>query len=277
MTTAAASRAERAAVRGRAGSQRSLEVLPQRRGRAKARVRGYLVDGLIGRFQQPLRQREPLSAPALAGIAYSVAWIASQLTGGRNPSISAPGTQLVASFAGDGGSMLAMFVLAEGVAAIALILVVIFVARAARQPGTRLAARRAATAAAGFGIASAVVSLTELGLGIWLFGTLLPQRRTATFGTAFHALNRLDGGKMFVLAAMAVALSAVALSAPILPRWLAPFGFLLGAALVVSGLGWLLLAPGLANLVNVSAPLLLAFVTATGVTLGLRTSGPAPQ
>ena len=82
---------------------------------------------------------------------------------------------------------------------------------------------------------------------------------------------------MFVLAVMAVALSAVAMSAPILPRWLAPFGFLLAVALVVSGLGWVLLSPGLANAVNVSAPLLLAFVTATGVTLALRTYRPAPQ
>jgi hypothetical protein len=223
------------------------------------------------------RNRGALSAPALAGVAYSVAWIVSQLTGGRNPSIAAPGTQLVASFAGDGGSMVAMFVLAEGVAAIALILVVVFVARAAWQPGISQAARRAAMTAAVLGIASAVVSFVELGLGIWLFGTLLPQRRTATFGTVFHSLNRVDGGKMFVLAAMAVALSAVAISAPILPRWLTPFGFLLAVALVVSGLGWVLLAPGLANSVNVSAPLLLAFVTATGVTLGLRTSRPAPQ
>jgi hypothetical protein len=151
------------------------------------------------------------------------------------------------------------------------------VARATRQPGIRHAARRAAVIAAGFGIASAVISLTELGLGIWLFGTLLPQRRTATFGTAFHAVNRVDGGKMFVLAAMAVALSAVAISAPILPRWLAPVGFLLAAALVVSGLGWVLLSPGLANSVIVSGILLLVFVTATGVTLGLRTSRPAPQ
>jgi hypothetical protein len=103
--------------------------------------------------------------------------------------------------------------------------------RATRQPGIRHAARRAAITAAGFGIASAVVSLTELGLGIWLFGTLLPQHRTATFGTAYHALNRLDGAKMFVLAAMAVAPSAVAISAAILPRWLAPVEFPLGAAI----------------------------------------------
>jgi hypothetical protein len=209
-------------------------------------------------------------------VGYAVAWIASQLTGAPNPSIAAPGTQLVASFAGHGGSVMAMFVLAEGVAAIALILVVVFVARAARQPGTRQATRLAAMTAAGFGIASAVVSLTELGLGAWLFGTVLPQRRTATFGTVYHALERLDGAKMFLLAAMAVALSAVAISAAILPR-LAPIGFLLGAALVVSGLGWVLLAPGLGNSVYASGVLLVVFVTATGVTLGLRTARPAPE
>jgi hypothetical protein len=222
-------------------------------------------------------RRGALSAPALAGVGYAVAWIASQLTGAPNPSIAAPGTQLVASFAGHGGSMLAMFVLAEGVAAIALILVVVFVARAARQPGIRHSARLAAMTAAGFGIASAVVSLAELGLGVWLFGTVLPQRRTVTFGTAYHALSRVDGAKMLLLAAMAVALSAVALSAAILPRWLAPIGFLLGAGLVVSGLGWLLLAPGLSNSVYVSGVLLVVFVTATGVTLGIRTAGTAPE
>jgi hypothetical protein len=222
-------------------------------------------------------RRGALSAPALAGMGYAVAWIVSQLTGAPNPSIAAPGTQLVASFAGHDASVLAMFVLAEGVAAIALILVVVFVARAARQPGIRHSARLAAMTAAGFGIASAVVSLAELGVGVWLFGTVLPQRRTVTFGTAYHALSRVDGAKMLLLAAMAVALSAVALSAAILPRWLAPIGFLLGVGLVVSGLGWVLLAPGLSNSVYVSGVLLVVFVTATGVTLGMRTAGPAPE
>src|ERR1700733_7804569 len=157
-------------------------------------------------------RRGALSAPALAGVGYAVAWIASKLTGAPNPSIAAPRTQLVASFAGHGGSMLAMFVLAEGVGSIALILVVVFVARAARQPGIRHSARLAAMTAAGFGIASAVVSLIELGLGAWLFGTVLPQRRTATFGTAYHALERLDGGEMFLLAGVAGGLGGAALS-----------------------------------------------------------------
>ena len=236
-----------------------------------------MTNGMAAEGATRAGRRGALSAPALAGAGYAVAWIVSQLTGAPNPSIAAPGTQLVASFSGHAGSMLAMFVLAEGVASIALIFVVVFVARAARQPGTRKAARRAAMTAAGFGIASAVMSLTELGIGVWLFGTVLPQRRTATFGTAYHAVERLDGAKMIVLAAMAVALSVVAISAPILPQWLAPIGFLLGAGLVISGLGWLLLSPGLGNSVYVSGVLLVVFVAATGVTLGLRAARPAPQ
>jgi hypothetical protein len=143
---------------------------------------------------------------------------------------------------------------------------------AARRPGTRQATRLAGMTAAGFGITSAVASLAELGLGAWLVGTLVPQRRTVTVGTAYHALMRLDGAKMFLLAIMAIALSVVAISAAILPRWLAPIGFLLGASLVVSGLGYVLLAPGLANSVWVSGILLLAFVPATGVTLGAARS-----
>jgi hypothetical protein len=220
--------------------------------------------------------RAVLSAPALAGAGYSAAWIASLSIGAPIPSVAAPGTRVTASFAGHGGSVMAMFVLAEGVAAIALTLVVVLVARAARQPGTRQATRLAGMTAAGFGIASAVASLAELGLGAWLVGTLVPQRRTATVGAVYHALMRLDGAKMFLLAVMAIALSVVAISAAILPRWLTPIGFLLGASLVVSGLGYALLAPGLANSVWVSGILLLAFVTATGVTLGLRAAGPAP-
>jgi hypothetical protein len=42
---------------------------------------------------------------------------------------------------------------------------------------------------------------------------------------------------------------------------------LLAASLAVSGLGYVLLAPGLASAVYVSGVLLLAFVTGTGVTL----------
>jgi hypothetical protein len=206
------------------------------------------------------------SLPALAGIGYTVAWIASLAPGAPSPSVDASGGQVLAAFAGHGWSTMAMFVLAEGIAAIALAVVVLVAAQAARRQG----APRAGLAAAGFGLASAIVSWAELAMGAWLVFGVVPSGRAATAGTLYHALNRVDGGKMFLLAAMAVALAALSVTSAVLPRWLAPFGFLLAAALVTSGLGWVLLAPGLAASVDASAVLLLAFVTATGVTMGIR-------
>ena len=144
-----------------------------------------------------------------------------------------------------------MFALAEGVAAIALVAVMTAAARAARRCGQA----RAGLAAAAFGIAVAAVSWAELALGIWLISGLVPDRRTATAGAISHAITRMDGAKMFLLGAMALAISQLARRSPILPRWLAPLGALLAAALVTSGLGYLLLTPGLASAVYVSGVL----------------------
>ena len=213
--------------------------------------------------------RSFLSMPAAAGIAYCAAWIVSLSVGAPNPSVAASGAQVVAAFAGHGASTMTMFALAEGAAAVALAIVVIWAASAARRCGARLAG----LAVAGFGIAAAVVSWIELGLGAWLIGGLVPARRTDTAGTVYHAINRLDGAKMFLLAAMAVAVSVTALRTPSLPRRLAPLGFLLAASLAVSGLGYILLAPGIASAVFVAGFLLLAFVTGTGITLRPRRDG----
>jgi hypothetical protein len=98
----------------------------------------------------------------------------------------------------------------------------------------------------------------------------VPDRRTATAGAVYHAFTRMDGAKMFALGAMALAISQLARRSPILPRWLAPLGALLAAALVTSGLGYLLLIPGLASAVYVSGVLLLIFVSATGIALRRR-------
>ena len=52
----------------------------------------------------------------------------------------------------------------------------------------------------------------------------------------YHAITRTDGAKMFLLGAMALAISQLARRTPILPRWLAPIGVLLAVALVTSGM-----------------------------------------
>jgi len=138
---------------------------------------------------------------------------------------------------------------------------VTLVAHAARRYGHA----RAGLAAGAFGIAVAGVSWAQLALGTWLFRGPVPDRRAATAGAVYHAITRMDGAKMFLLAAMALAIAQVARRPRILPAWLAPLGVVLAVALVTSGLGYLLLAPGLSSAVYVSGILLLIFVSATGI------------
>jgi len=223
---------------------------------------------------QPTRpdRRMAISLSALAGVGYTAAWIISLSVGAPNPSVAAPGRQVVGAFAGRGGPALAQFALNEGIAAMALVAVVTLVAHAAHRYGHA----RAGLAAGAFGIAVAGVSWAQLALGTWLFTSLVPDRRIATAGAVYHAITRIDGVKMFLLAAMALAISQLARSSRILPRWLAPLGILLAAALVASGLGYLLLAPGLAAAVYVSGLLLLTFVPATGITLRSRGEEACP-
>ena len=214
-------------------------------------------------------RRGAVSLSALAGIGYTAAWIISLSVGAPNPAVAASGRQVVTAFAGHSGPALAQFVLNEGVAAVSLAVVVISAARAARRRGHA----RAGQAAAAFGIAAAGVSWAQLALGTWLFRGPVPDRRAATAGAVYHAITRMDGAKMFLLAAMALAVSQLARRSPILPRWLAPLGALLAAAVVTSGLGYLLLTPGLASAVYVSGVLLLIFVSATGIALRSRDVG----
>ena len=80
---------------------------------------------------------------------------------------------------------------------------------------------------------------------------------------------------MFLLAAMAVALSAVALTSHALPLLgLRHLASCWPRPCAVSGLGFVLLAQGLASAVYVSGILLLAFVTSTGVAMGVAPRTP---
>jgi hypothetical protein len=196
------------------------------------------------------------------GIGYSLAWIASLAVLAPSPSVAASGRQVVAAFAGHGWSAIAMFVLAEGIAAIALAVVVLATARAAQRQGKL----RVGWTAAGFGLAAAAVSWAELAMGAWLV-SVIPSGGAATAGDIYHALWRIDGTKLFLLAGMAVALAVLSLTSAVLPRWLAPLALLLAVSLVISGLGLVLLSTGLSAVVYVAGALLLVVVTATGVTL----------
>jgi hypothetical protein len=93
---------------------------------------------------------------------------------------------------------------------------------------------------------------------------LAGSARPGTAHLLYEAVNRLDGVKMFALAALALA----GVASRLLPRWLAYVGVALAVSIVGSGIAYLLLIQGLAVLAYVSGVLLLLFVTATGVVLG---------
>lgn len=200
---------------------------------------------------------------AVAGIGYTLSWVLSVVVGAPMPSVAASGDQIVTAFAGHDWPSIVSLVLQEGFPAVALAAVVLLVARTASRAG----ARRAGLTVAVFGMTAAAVSLAELAMAAWLQYGPVTSGRAATAGTLWSGIQRVDGAKMFVLAAMAIALAVLSLTSAVLPRWLAPLALLLAVALVISGLGYVLLAASLSDAVFVSATLLLAVVTATGVTL----------
>jgi len=203
---------------------------------------------------------------AVAGICYTVAWVVSFAPGAPMPSVAASGGQIVAAYSGHDWPTIVNLVLSEGIAAVALAAVVLLVGSAARRAG----ARRAGLAVAVFGVTAAAVSLAELVMAAWLQYGPVASRQDATSGTLWSAVQRIDGAKLFVLAAMAVALAVLSLTSTVLPRWLALLAYPLAVSLVLSGLGYVLLAAGLSDAVYVAGVLLLVVVTAAGLTL--RTS-----
>jgi hypothetical protein len=102
-----------------------------------------------------------------------------------------------------------------------------------------------------------------------------PDRRLGRAVDVFEAINRLDGVKMFLLAEMPViAFVLGARVQVVLPLWLAWVAAALAIAIAASGVGYLFLLNGPALAAWVSLPLLLVFVTGTGVVRGdVRTVG----
>ncbi len=124
------------------------------------------------------------------------------------------------------------------------------------------------TAAAG--AAAAAIALAQCVLGLYLTISVVPAGHADIAAAVTEALNRLDGVKMLVLAAMAAAGTVMARRTGLLPHWLQWTGVALAAAIIASGIGYALLNPALALAAWVSLPLLLAWVTGAGIVLGRR-------
>jgi hypothetical protein len=213
------------------------------------------------------RSRNLIAAPAVAGIAYTAAWVLGLAVWPSNLDVAASNVKVVATYSAHQGAAMTQYLLIEGVAAIALAVVVIALRRAARRHGADRLGR--VTVVAGF--TAVALSLAQCALGLLLAGSVAPDGDADGAGRLFDLINRMDGVKMFALAAMAVAGVGLVRRA-VLPRWLGYTAALLTVALIVSGAGYLLLNTKLAEAVFVSGPLLLVWVTGAGVALA-RTSG----
>ena len=211
---------------------------------------------LVGR-----RSRSLIAAPAVAGIAYSTAWVVGLAVWPSNLDVAATNLKVVATYSAHQSAAIMQYLLVEGLAAIALGVIVIALGWAARRRG----ADRLGLAAVVAGLTAAALSLAECALGLLLAGSAA-DGETDRSGRLFDLINRMDGVKMFALAAMAVAGVELA-RRQVLPRWLGYTASFLTVALVASGTGYLLLNTAFAEAAFVAGPLLLVWVTGTGVAL----------
>jgi hypothetical protein len=203
-----------------------------------------------------LRHRRLLTVTGVTGIAYTLSWIAGLAVAAPSPKLTASGASITAALAGHQAAVVAQFALTEGLPAVGLAVISIALARAARRSGAVRHARIIVIA----GLAAALISLVQFVLGTALAAAASP----AAAHLLYESVNRLDGVKMLALAVLGLA----GATSGVLPRWLRYAGITLAIAITCSAVAYLLLLPGLAGLAYVSGPLLLLFVTGTGVVLG---------
>ncbi|HEX7210717.1 MAG TPA: hypothetical protein VF241_07340 [Propionibacteriaceae bacterium] len=213
------------------------------------------------------RGRRLHPAPAIAGITYLAVWVVGLAIWPSNLDVASSDSQVIAAYAGHRGQAMIQSLLVHGVAAVALAVVVLTLGRTARHRGADLLSNATVVA----GISAAVVSLVQCGLGLVLAGWAVPEGEARGAGLLFAAINRLDGVKMLALAAMAVSAAVLVRRTGVLHRWLGYLGVILAAALVISGIGYLLLINTLALAAYVSGVLLLVWVAAVGISLSWRT------
>ena len=217
-----------------------------------------------GTTAPPLRaghRRWLLTVPALAGLGYTLSWIAGLAVPAPSPGFGATGAEIVAALSGHGPVVAAQYALTEGLPAAGIAVIAVALARAARRHGETLAARFALVA----GLTAAIISAVQFGLGLALAATSAP----GPAHLLYTSVNRLDGAKMLALAVLGAAAAAMA----VLPRWLRWTGIALAVAITCSGLVYLLLIASLAAAAGPALVLLLAFMTGCGIMIGM-TAGP---
>ena len=188
----------------------------------------------------------------VAAVGYSVAWILGLMVPVPAVDIDASAQTVLGSVVGHEGAVGLRALLVHGLAGVALATVAVALARATGARSVLLA-----------GAVAAGLSLVQFVLELVLTG----PAGSGAVPSLVDAVNRIDGVKMFALAALALAGAAAIRRFAVAPRWLGGVGYVLAVALVASGVGYALLIPALGQAAYVSLPLLLIWVTGTGVAL----------
>ncbi len=204
---------------------------------------------------------------ALAAVAYLAFWAVGLTVWSGATSMAMSSNGVVALYGGAPVRASLSIVFSEGLPAIPLLVLLIAIAFAVRRRG----AARAGLVVLVAGIAAVAVSLTECAIGLILTLAAAPAHDATTAGRLFDALNRLDGVKMLLLAVAALAGSVgPAWRARALPIWLRVVGVALAVAIITSGIGYTFLIPSPAMAAVASLPLLLLWVSGSGVVLAWR-------
>jgi hypothetical protein len=240
------------------------------------------VNAVLIRSAQPGHaRRERWLVPVVAGIGFTLSWVIGLVLPVPNLAVTAPASEVIARYGPHLGLVQAQFALTEGLPAVGLAVITVFLARAAGRAAGRGRARVIMVS----GLLASVISLAQYALGVMLAGWALPGHASGRTAVLFQAVNRLDGAKMLalaVLAAATLALTGPALTGPALtgpggplPRWLRYASLALAVSITVSGAGYLFLIEALAPVAYVAGLALLVWVTDVGVALGRASGRPA--
>ena len=204
--------------------------------------------------------------PIVLGAGYSLTWIVGLSIWPTNLSVRSSGAQILAAFAGHRAVAAVQYLLTEGLPALGLLAMAGLLAGLTRR---RVSAGRARSVFAA-GALAGLISLVQTGIGLVLSLSAAPAGQVSTAHTLFEALNRLDGAKMLLIAAFALAAGPLFRRGE-LPRWLGYAAIVLAASIAVSGIGYLLLIPGPAQAAWVSLPALLVWITGSATAIGRST------
>ncbi len=218
--------------------------------------------------RRPDARRRVAVLPVAAGVGYLAVWIAGLLAWPSNLALDATNAEVAAAYRVHSAQAATQIVLVEGLAGLLLGVVLWRLLTAAT--GTRPTSPAGARAAAAATALAVLLSVAQSVLGLVLVAAADRLDITRS-GVLFDVFNRMDGVKMLALAGVAAYAASRSGRLPPLPRWLRAVAGLTALALVLSGAAYLLLAGSAAWTVYLSGPLLLLWITATGV--WLRGSG----